>query len=104
MTKNIIIRPVISEKAERMTSKDNKYCFIVRKDANKLQIAAAIGEMFPDVTVKGVNTHRTVGKVKGRSTRSGYLKGKLESLKKAVVTLSDGDELDIYGAEVAEEQ
>ena len=97
--KNIIIKPIISEKADLLSSKSNKYTFVVDKNANKIEIGKAFSEMFPDVTFTSINTMRTPGKVKGRNTRSGYLKGGVSSYKKAIITLAEGDELDIYGAE-----
>ena len=100
MVKNVIIKPVITEKAERLTAKENKYTFVVAKTANKIEIGKAFAKMFPDVTFVSVNTMRTPGKNKGRNTRSGYLKGRVSSYKKAVITLAEGEELDIYGAEV----
>ena len=99
MKKNVIIKPIISEKADLLASTEGKYSFVVRKDANKVEIGKAFAEMFPGVTYTDVNTMRTPGKVKGRNTRSGYLKGKVSSYKKAIITLAEGEELDIYGAE-----
>jgi len=99
MAKNIIIRPVISEKADLLATTSNKYTFVVAKDANKIEIGKAFAQMFPDVNFTDVNTMRTPGKTKGRNTRSGYLKGRVSSYKKAVITLAEGEELDIYGAE-----
>ncbi len=99
MKKSIILKPIISEKADKLSTKLNQYSFVVEKTANKIEIGKAFSEMFPDVTCIAVNTMRTPGKVKGRNTRSGYLKGRVSSYKKAVITLAEGDELDIYGAE-----
>ena len=86
MAKNIIIKPIISEKADALATRENKYTFVVAKTANKIEIGKAFTEMFPDVTFTDVNTMRTPGKVKGRNTRSGYLKGRVSSYKKAVIT------------------
>ncbi|MBK8700455.1 MAG: 50S ribosomal protein L23 [Saprospiraceae bacterium] len=99
MAKDIIIKPIISEKAEKISGKLNQYAFIVDKGSNKLQIAKAFSAMFPDVTVNSVNTMISPGKVKVRNTRSGVLKGRISPVKKAVITLSTGDSLDIYGSE-----
>jgi large subunit ribosomal protein L23 len=99
MAKDIIIKPIISEKAEKLSGKLNQYTFLVDKAANKLEIAKAFRAMFPDVTVNAVNTMVNPGKVKVRNTRAGVTRGRISSYKKAVVTLSEGDTLDIYGSE-----
>jgi large subunit ribosomal protein L23 len=96
MTKDIIIKPVMSEKSDKLSSKSNKYTFIVDKEANKIQIGRAIKAMFPSVTVLDVNTAVIPGKLKTRNTRSGLVKGRVSSHKKAIVTLSPGDELEFY--------
>jgi large subunit ribosomal protein L23 len=99
MAKDIILKPIISEKAEKTSGKLNQYTFLVDKTTNKLEIAKAFSAMFPDVTVQGVNTLINPGKVKVRNTRSGMLKGRVSSVKKAIITLAEGDTLDIYGSE-----
>lgn len=97
MAKDIIIRPVISEKAETKSGKLNQYTFIVDKECNKLEIVKAVNAMFPDVTVKSVNTMINPGKAKTRNTKSGVVRGMVSSKKKAVVTLAEGETLEIYG-------
>ncbi|HRG21088.1 MAG: 50S ribosomal protein L23 [Saprospiraceae bacterium] len=99
MAKDIIIKPIISEKAEKISGKLNQYAFLVDKGANKLEIHKAFSAMFPDVTVNGVNTMVNPGKVKVRNTKSGIIRGRVSSVKKAVITLAAGDTLDIYGSE-----
>ena len=49
------------------------------------------------VTVDSVNTLRTPGKVKSRNTKSGVIRGKVSSYKKAIVKLADGDEINFFG-------
>jgi len=92
---DILIKPVVTEKMERLTDKQNKYGFIVDKRANKLQIKKAVEELY-GVTVDSVNTMRYAGKVKSRYTRTGVLVGRTNSFKKAIVTLKDGDKIDFY--------
>ena len=99
MARDIIIKPVISEKADLLAAKSGKYTFIVDKSANKLQVISAFKVMFPEVTPLSVNTAISPGKTKTRNTKSGVLKGSTGSYKKAIITLSEGDELDIYGAD-----
>jgi len=92
---NILIRPIVTEKMERLSDKLNQYGFIVDKDANKLQIKKAIEELY-GVTVDSINTLRHGGKLKSRYTRSGYLSGRTNSTKKAIVTLKEGEKIDFY--------
>ncbi len=99
MAKDIILKPIISEKAEKNSGKLNQYTFLVDKTTNKLEIAKSFSAMFPDVTVVSVNTMVNPGKIKVRNTKAGVLKGRVASYKKAVITLNEGDTLDIYGTE-----
>ncbi|MCB8963524.1 MAG: 50S ribosomal protein L23 [Bacteroidales bacterium] len=92
---DILIRPIVTEKMERLTSKVNQYGFIVEKKANKLQIKRAIEDLY-GVTVDSVNTIRYDGKVKTRYTKAGFLVGRTNSFKKALVTLKNGEKIDFY--------
>ena len=96
MGKQIIIKPLITEKSERLSEKEVKYSFVVDKGANKLEIRKAVERMY-GVTVEHVNTMVMPGKTKIRNTRSGILKGRKPSFKKAVVSLSEGEEIDFFG-------
>lgn len=69
---------------------------MVDKKANKIEIRKAVEDMY-GVSVEAVNTMVMPGKVKNRSTRSGILRGRISSFKKAVVTLTQGEEIDFYG-------
>jgi len=91
----ILIKPVITEKAETLTEKENKYTFIVDKKANKIQIKKAIEDMYK-VNVVAVNTMIVPGKVKIRGTRHGYQLGRKPSYKKAIVTVTEDSIIDIY--------
>jgi large subunit ribosomal protein L23 len=91
---DILIKPVSTEKSELVQGL-NQYVFIVDKKANKLQIKKAIEKVY-DVKVVAVNTVRYAGKRKERYTKSGMVKGKTPSFKKAYITLADGDAIDIY--------
>jgi len=87
---DIIIRPVISEKStEFMESR--KYVFQVSRDANKLMIARAVKELF-GVTPEKVN----VINMRGKNRRLRYRMGKRAAWKKAIVTLSLGDKIEIF--------
>jgi large subunit ribosomal protein L23 len=86
---DVIVSPVITEKATAL-SEQNKVVFRVRHDATKPQIKEAVEKLF-DVKVKSVNTLVTKGKVKMfRGTR-----GQRSDVKKAVVTLEEGQAIDV---------
>lgn len=89
--RDIIIRPLITEETMANTA-DKKYTFEVAKDANKIEIADAIEEIF-DVDVEKVNTINMKGKVK----RQGRDIGRRRNWKKAVITLTeDSNEIELY--------
>ncbi len=94
--KNILIKPIITEKSESLSQKRNQYCFMVHKKANKIEIKKAVEAMF-SVSVESVNTMIVPAKAKSRNTKSGILRGRKPSYKKAYVTLSSGEEIDFYG-------
>ena len=73
----------------------NRYGFVVEKNANKLQIKKAVEELY-GVNVASVNTMVYGGKLKSRNTKTGLVKGKTNSYKKAVITLEDGETIDFY--------
>jgi large subunit ribosomal protein L23 len=86
---DVIVSPVITEKATAL-SEQNKVVFKVRPDATKPQIKEAVEKLF-DVKVRSVNTVLTKGKVKMfRGTR-----GQRSDVKKAVVTLAEGQTIDV---------
>lgn len=96
MKQNEIIKnPIVTEKANAQVDKFNRYAFAVDRRANKLEIKKAI-EAFYGVGVQNVNTQVVPGKFKSRYTKSGFLNGKTASWKKAIVTLNEGDSIDLY--------
>jgi large subunit ribosomal protein L23 len=88
--RDVIIRPVISEKSYAMIGL-NRYTFEVAKTASKPQIATAVSEIF-GVTVTDVNTMNVTGKPR----RVRYAKGHTRNWKKAVVTLKEGDSIELF--------
>ena len=90
--RDIIIRPVISEHSFDMMG-NNTYTFEVAKDANKIEIAKAIEEIF-DVSVVKVNTLN----VKSKPKRVRYQIGRTRTWKKAMVTLAEGDTIELFAA------
>ena len=91
-----IIKPVGTEKMTKITEKKpNRYGFIVRPVANKLQIKSEIEARY-NVTVEDVNTLNYAGKRSARYTKAGLIKGQKNAFKKAIVTLKAGEEIDFY--------
>jgi large subunit ribosomal protein L23 len=93
---DVIIKPILSEKANKQSEKMRRYSFYVDRKANKLEIKRAV-ELFYGVQVQEVNTMVMPSKLKARFTKSGYLVGRKPARKKAVVTIAEGDTLDLYG-------
>ncbi|MEM9847620.1 MAG: 50S ribosomal protein L23 [Bacteroidota bacterium] len=94
--KYILIKPIVSDKSEKLSENLNQYAFVVDKRANKIEIAKAVEEMY-SVGVESVNTAVMPSKVKSRYTRSGMQKGRKAGYKKAYIKLVEGDEIDFYG-------
>lgn len=92
---SVIIRPIITEKMSELSSKLNRYGFVVAPEANKIEIKKAVEKMY-GVTVEEVNTMRYIGKLKMRNTKNGVNIGRIGKVKKAVVSLKEGDTIDFY--------
>jgi large subunit ribosomal protein L23 len=95
--KNIIQKPLITEKATKLND-EGVYAFVVNKKATKPQIKDAIQSLYPDVTVQSVRTAIIIGKPKFRQTKSGISVGRTATYKKAFVQLAEGQFIDIYDA------
>ena len=93
----ILIKPIITEKMTAQGEKLNRYGFVVAKEANKLEIKAAVEKMY-GVKVDSVNTQQYVGKVKTRNTTRGVAIGRVNRGKKAYVTLKQGETIDFYAS------
>ncbi len=95
---DILRRPVITEK-NTLLMEMGQYCFVVAKDANKIQIKEAVERAF-DVRVVAVNVMNVRGKERKRSSRRSRRQsiGRTPSWKKAIVTLQEGQTIDIFGA------
>lgn len=89
--RSIILRPLVTEKGSRLREAGNKYMFSVAADANRIEIKQAVQEIF-NVKVKSVKTMIMHGKVK----RMGAFEGKRPDWKKAVVTLEEGQSIDLF--------
>ena len=93
----ILIKPIITEKMTTQGEKLNRYGFVVDKKANKVQIKAAVEQMY-GVKVDTVNTQQYVGKVKTRNTTRGVAVGRVNRNKKAIITLKQGEVIDFYAS------
>jgi large subunit ribosomal protein L23 len=90
----LIIRPVLTEKLTALGEK-RQYAFEVPLSANKIEIGKAIEKKF-NVTVTSVRTMRVRGKMKTQMTRRGRFQGQTSAWKKALVTLKDGDAIELF--------
>lgn len=86
----VLLKPLVSEKSIALMEA-NKYSFLVAKDANKIEIKHAVEKAF-NVKVVNVNTRNRVGKVK----RMGRFVGQRPDTKRAIVTLREGDSIEIF--------
>ena len=91
----ILIKPILTEKANAQQDKLRRYAFKVARKANKLEIKKAV-ESFYGVTVTNVNTAVTPAKNKSRFTKAGVISGRKPAYKKAFVTIAEGENIDLY--------
>jgi len=96
MAKEILIKPIITEKSENLSENSGQYTFRVAKKANKIEIRKAIEKMY-NVSVDSVNTAIMPAKSRSRNTKSGVIKGNKSAYKKAIVKLTAGEEIDFFG-------
>lgn len=92
MTNNrpVLVHPLLTEKMMLLQDERNQYGFVVARAANKLEIKSAVEKQF-NVTVEEVRTMNVMGKLK----RQGKFVGRRSSWKKAVVTLKQGDRIEL---------
>ena len=90
--RDVILRPVVSEKTMGLLD-GNAYTFVVHPDANKIEIREAIETIF-NVRVTKVNTLNRTGK--RRRNRRSFTFGKRPDTKRAVITLAEGDRIDLF--------
>lgn len=88
--RDILKKPIVSERSMDLLEQ-NKYSFYVDPSANKIEIKHAVQQLF-NVTVTNVNTMNLKGKLK----RVGRYLGRTANKKKAIVTLKDGDKIEIF--------
>ena len=91
----IIIKPILTEKSSDLSEKQNRFVFEVARKANKIEIKKAIEKTY-GVTVTAVNTMISTGKSKVRATKSSYTVGRTSAFKKAVISVAEGEVIDLY--------
>ncbi|MDB5231750.1 MAG: ribosomal protein [Chitinophagaceae bacterium] len=91
----ILVKPILTEKANAQQEKLRRYTFKVNRKANKLEIKKAVEEFY-GVSVVEVNTVVSPGKNKTRYTKAGFIKGVRPAYKKAYVTVAEGETIDLY--------
>ena len=91
----VLIKPIVTEKMTKIADQLNRFGFLVRPEANKLVIKKEIEALY-NVTVVAVNTMNYAGKSKSRYTKAGFIQGRTNAVKKAIVTLKEGDTIDFY--------
>ncbi len=89
--RDVILRPVVTERSNELQEDQRTYTFVVSRDANKLEIRAAVQTLF-GVRVESVRTANYQGKWR----RVGRSLGRRSAYKKAVVRLAEGDSIDVY--------
>jgi large subunit ribosomal protein L23 len=92
---NILIKPLVTEKMTELMERENKYGFVVDHNSNKIEIAKAVEKRF-EVNVVAVNTIKYKGKTKTQFTKRGRFTGKTPQFKKAIITLKEGQKLDLF--------
>ena len=93
---DVLIKPIVTEKSNKLSDARRTFAFRVGRKANKLEIKKAVQDFY-GVTVIDVNTVVVPGKVKNRSTKSGFISGTKPAYKKAYVTVAEGEHIDLYG-------
>ena len=89
---DVIIEPLITEKSMSASQEHNKFTFVVKKDANKTQIKNAIHKIY-NVNVTAVNLVNVPAKV---TTRGSRYKGTISGFKKAIVTITEGETINLF--------
>ena len=91
----VLVKPILTEKANAQQEKLRRYAFKVDRRANKLEIKKAVEEFY-GVNVIDVNTAVVPGKNKTRYTKAGFIQGMKGAYKTALVTVADGETIDLY--------
>jgi large subunit ribosomal protein L23 len=95
MAKQVLIKPLITEKLTKLTEQYGTYAFQVDKRANKVEIKEAVERMY-GVKVAGVRTMNEIGKHGWKRTPFGISMGTKGNMKKAYITLKEGETIDFF--------
>jgi large subunit ribosomal protein L23 len=91
----VLVKPIVTEKSNKLTDQRRTYAFRVDRKANKLEIKKAI-ENFYGVSVIDVNTVVVPSKAKSKFTKGGFISGRKPGFKKAYVKIAEGENIDLY--------
>ena len=91
----VLIKPLITEKMSELSEKRGQYGFVVNRKANKVEVKNAVEKMY-GVNVASVNTMIIPGKKRSRNTKTKFIVGRTSAIKKAIVTLAEGETIDFY--------
>ncbi|TFH02894.1 MAG: 50S ribosomal protein L23 [Calditrichales bacterium] len=91
----ILVRPLYTEKIARLQDSENKYAFEVYREANKIEICKEIEKRF-DVKVTDIQTMNVRGKIRQQMSKAGRFHGRRPDWKKAIVTLAEGNKIDLF--------
>jgi large subunit ribosomal protein L23 len=92
---DVLVKPIVTEKSNKLTDKSRTYAFRIDRKANKLEVKKAV-EDFYGVTVVEVNTVVVPGKAKSKFTKAGFISGRKPAYKKAYVKVAEGETIDLY--------
>ncbi|MBO0932231.1 50S ribosomal protein L23 [Fibrella aquatilis] len=92
---DVLKRPIVTEKISAQ-NKLGKYAFAVDPKANKIEIAKAVEQLY-GVNVVSVNTMRKLGRKRSKNINGRVVTGRTPLVKKAIVTVAEGEVIDIYG-------
>ena len=92
---SILIKPIITEKATNDSELFNRYAFVVKKSANKVEVKNAVEEAY-GVTIESVKTMNYPVKRNTKYTKNGIVQAMKGAYKKAIVQLAEGESIDFY--------
>lgn len=92
----VLVKPILTEKANAQQEKLRRFAFKVNRKANKLEIKKAVEEFY-GVSVVDVNTSVVPAKARTKFTKGGYVQGRKPAYKKALITVAEGETIDLYG-------
>jgi len=91
----ILIRPLYTEKIAKLQDEENKYAFEVNRESNKIEIRKEI-EMRFEVKITKIQTMVVRGKLRQQMTKAGRFYGRRPDWKKAIVTLAEGNKIELF--------